>query len=166
MPSRQNTLFKIKRTSKWNGITILVVAILSLILSFLDYHFTGILISLFVAFSGWMEIQGSRQVDENLPLAGKWLTGSQIWLLTVVWTYTIIQWITFNPETVLEMVSPSLIHQLNVLGITGENVLQELLTKVVVSTYMAVLLVTLLYQGGLALFYWRKVRLLTSENPD
>ena len=123
-------------------------------------------VAVLVMVGGIMEIRGHRQLRRRDPDGMRLLVRSQLVVLGVIWVYAVPRLLSFDAAYVQDQVIPNLRDNLAALGMSMDEFLQEvgldqkqivpLVHRVFVALYGTVMFVTLLYQGGLALFYRRR----------
>jgi hypothetical protein len=85
---RRRFAFAIK-LAKWNGVSLLLAAAISLVLSAFD---TGLLLSAaMLGGCGWLELAAGRRLGRHEPRALIWLAGNQLLLLAAVAIYAGLQ---------------------------------------------------------------------------
>jgi len=116
-----------------------------------------------VAVGGVMEIRGNHQLRRRDPDGMRLLVRSQLFVLGVIWVYAVPRLLSFDATYVQDQVIPNLRDNLAAVGMSMDEFLQEvgldekqivpLVHRVFLALYGSVMLATLVYQGGLALFY-------------
>jgi len=154
-----------------NGWSVAVLGGLCLLLSVVWFSLWGVLVGAAATASGYMELSGRRRLKQGLPEAGRWLAGSQLLLLVAIFLYAGYQLLWFDPHSFMKDLPPD--YQEAMGSLMGGQELDQLIGRVVTAFYAALMLATLLYQGGLCLYYslaTRKILLeeaLTAETlPD
>ena len=119
----------------------------------------GFVVGLAVALSGIMELKGSRLLRGLDKRAFSWLAGSQAYLIIVLWSYGVINLATFDSADPWARFSPGFKDL--ILGINPDVYMVEALLKVsYLATYITLILVVLIYQGGLCLYYFSREKYL------
>lgn len=85
-----------------------------------------------------------------------WLAGAQLGLLTVVTVYCLWQ-LTSPPLSPLQMLSPTMLDFVRNLPGYDEDLIVSIIPLATRVTYLIVLVTTLLYQGFMAIYYWKKI---------
>jgi hypothetical protein len=156
-------LRRILRTSRLNGWSVALCAGLCSLVSLPFGGLLGLGVGVFVTIGGVMEIRGNRRLRRRDPDGMRLLVRSQILVLGAIWIYAVPQLLSFDPGYLQDQVIPNL---REVLAASGSN-LDSLLAQAglnakdvvpyvhlfFVVLYGTVMLVTLFYQGGLALYY-------------
>ena len=139
------------RMAKMDGYGLLIMGIPSVILAGLSASPSGIGIGCVVTFCGACELDGLRRYLAGLPGARLRLMGSQLALIALAWGYA--AWSLIHPEPLSPEIS-DLIRE------SGEDAsaMQGLVAQLRWTVAAAICAVTLLYQGGLTVYYGIKVR--------
>lgn len=146
---------KIRRAiqiSKINGWSIAGFAGLCAFVVLLFGDVFGFVVGMAIAFGGWMELRGHQLLKLGSAKAIGWLVFSQFYLITVLWIYCVNHIIRFDPSDPWSRFSPEI--KKLILTINPDTYLIEELLKIsYYATYVSVILVVLIYQGGLSLYY-------------
>ena len=139
------------RMAKMDGYGLLVMGIPSIILGVVMASPSGVVVGLGVTFCGACELDGLRRYLAGLPGARLRLMGSQLALIALAWGYA--AWSLIHPEPLSPEIS-DLIRE------SGEDAsaMQGLVAQLRWTVAAAICAVTLLYQGGLTVYYGIKVR--------
>jgi len=169
----EKALKRVLGLAAFDGWSLVVVAGLSLLLTLLLVNPLGIVISLLVLAAGVMELRGRRALKKADAATGmKLLVRSQLFVLTVILLYCARSIGSFDAEYVRDQLIPRLneIYQ-SVLGISLTELLQQngltiadllrMVHTAFLLLYGTVALVSILYQGGMILYYRRKTALVT-----
>jgi hypothetical protein len=165
MPTREppltpeETLRRIARTARIDGLSILAVSGVFTLWSLADRDWTEAGIGLLICAAGALELRG-----RSLLLAGQqqgidWLVGSQVWLLLVAQGYFLWRLQTYDPELVrhyaLPLLRSALVRPvLSAAGLTENDLLRDV-RSIYTTSYMVAAVFLFLLQGGLALRYRR-----------
>jgi len=147
--------------SAMNGWSIFLTGILGLVAAILSKSFSGILVTIGVTASGWMEVTGRAKLKAENSDAGAWLTWSQLVLMSVILAYAGYQLQVFNPEAVMSYLSPEMQHMLQDLTGLHASELQFVVKDAFYALYRGLIIGTLLYQGGMWLYYRMSVNRLS-----
>jgi hypothetical protein len=139
------------KMAKFDGYGLLVMGVPSMILAFFSSSVSGFVIGALVAACGWCELDGYRRFIGRLPGARPRLVGSQLALIAGAWTYA--GWTLLHPEPL----SPEITDLIKESGDEANEVL-GMAANLRVIVAAAICGITLLYQGGLAYYYWSKTR--------
>jgi hypothetical protein len=139
------------KMAKFDGYGLLVMGVPSMILALFSTSVSGFIIGTLVAACGACELDGYRRFIGRLPGARPRLVGSQLALVAGAWMYA--AWSLVHPEPL----SPEITDLIRESGDQGSEVL-GMAANLRVIVAAAICGVTLLYQGGLAYYYWSKTR--------
>jgi hypothetical protein len=169
----EKILHRVLAIARVDGWSIVIVAAVGGIFSLLQGGWLGATTALLVVLAGAGELNGRRLLLRNDVRGTTWLIGAQLFLLIVIWVYAWYRWRYFDP-TALWAELPALAQaeidrQLFAAGL--EPALDRPLLLQVMNVLVCAVLafVTLLYQGGLGLYYTSRRRsiaaaLLTGEH--
>jgi hypothetical protein len=158
-PSRppEEVLRRVLKFSRLNGWSVVVFAGLSTLGALALGDPMGIAVSLLVTLGGALEVHGYRLLKRGQVDGLRWLIRSQLMVLGVIWAYAGTRLVSFDEGTVREAFTSEMRSALSDLGLTFDDIL-PLVRRTFHLLYGGVLAVTLLYQGGLALYYRRRGR--------
>jgi hypothetical protein len=148
----EEILRRVIRLSCLNGWSVVIFAGVCAIGSLVFRDFFGALIGLLVTLGGAMEVRGHLMLKRNNIGGMRWLVASQLAVLAVIWAYAISRLLSYDDRMVREVITPKMLMSLNELGLTLADIL-PLVRRIVDLLYGSVLATTLIYQGGMALFY-------------
>ena len=163
--SSDNKYTALLKTSKINGWSITIFALLILLINLLSGSILGIIISGLVIVSGAAELMGRKKLMSGDPLSTVIMPVSQFGLMVLIWVYCIIQLTTFDPVTAMAFLDSASMEQIKAMGRTEEQI-HELVASIIRATYIAVFIVTGLYQGGLGVYYYRGTRYILAEKQE
>jgi len=149
----KETLHRVMRTARLNGWSIALFAGFCALISLAFGDLVGAGIGLVVTAGGVVEIRGLRRLrrydaDGGMTL----LIRAQLIVLGIIWVYSLGQLAGFDPQLALGNMTPDMKAMLDQIGV-GETELLRLVRLSFYTLYASVLFATLLYQGGLALYY-------------
>jgi hypothetical protein len=139
------------KMAKFDGYGLVVMGVPSVIIALFSSSVSGFVIGAIVAACGCCELDGHRRFVGRLPGARLRLMGSQLLLIALAWSYA--GWTLAHPEPL----SPEITELIRESGDQSSELL-GLANSLRVMIAAAICGITLLYQGGLALYYWRKTR--------
>lgn len=155
------TLQRVLAIARADGWSIAIVAGLSSLVSLVQGAWFSAAAGILATLAGLAELHGRSRLLQREPRGLSWLVGAQLGLLVVVWIYAWARWRFFDPEalwTELPTLARTLIsHRMTTAGLDPE--LDRALFLGVMNALVCLILagVTLLYQGGLALYYaWQR----------
>jgi len=153
-------LKRVLGVSRLNGWSVVVVAALGALLALALGDLVSVAIGAMVAFAGGMEVRGHKQLRRRNADGMKLLVRSQLFLLSVILVYCASRLGSFDGDTVMGNITPDMEAILKESGILRSDIL-PLVRLAFFTLYISFAAVTLIYQGGLALFYRNKTRLVT-----
>lgn len=124
------------------------------------HDFTMAMFCLAAAGAGAAERHGAALLRGANPEGVRWLVGSQLYLLLVIDAYAVLRVLQYDPALIQHTMQamldlPMMRTQMDESGMTEADLLGFVrLTYFLVYAVLAV--VTLIYQGGLALYYHRR----------
>ncbi len=168
---QEKALRRVLLISRLDGWSIVVIAVLSLLLTLVLGELLGLGISLLVLVAGIMELRGRRALKRRDPDGMKLLVRAQMFLLTVILVYCARCLGSFDAGYLQEQLIPEMRQNLLLFGINFDEVLKEadltvaeivpLVHMMFLVLYGTLAFVSLLFQGGLALYYRSKTGLVT-----
>ena len=87
MDPKEKIIHGVATVSKWNGGSIALFAGLCTLFSLAFQDWLYVLVGIAITASGVMELKGRKKLLNGQPDAGKWLKGSQLWLLGLIIAY-------------------------------------------------------------------------------
>ncbi|MSU47043.1 MAG: hypothetical protein EXS42_07970 [Lacunisphaera sp.] len=165
---QEKALKRVLTISGLDGWSVTVIAVLSLLLTLVFGELLGLGISLLVLAAGVMELRGRSALKRRDPDGMKLLVRAQLFLLGVILAYCASRPGSFDALYLKEQLIPEMRQNLLLFGINFDDVLREvdltadeivpLVRMMFLVIYGTVALVSLIYQGGLALYYRSKAR--------
>jgi len=156
-------LRRVLSVSRLNGWSVALFAGACALGSLLFGDLVSFAVGALVTVGGVMEIRGHRRLRRRDPDGMTLLVRSQLVVLGVIWAYALPRLLSFDAAYLQDQVIPNLRDNLAAVGMSLDEVLQEagltqkqivpLVHLFFVVLYGSVMLVTLLYQGGMALYY-------------
>ncbi len=168
----QKALQRVKTVAWLDGWSLIVIAGLGFLVALLMVEPLGGAIGLMILTAGVMELRGRRALQRRNPEGMKLLTRSQLFVLTVILVYCARCIGSFDAGYLKDQAIPELRQLLTAwFGMSLDEFLQQagltvnelvpLAKKAVWLLYGTVAGVSLLYQGGLTLYYRSKIGLVT-----
>ena len=149
----EETLLRVLRVARLDGTSVLVIAGVFALISALAGDGLGAIVGLLVAGAGAIELHGATLIEHGESRGMDWLVGSQLFLLATVVGYCALQLLRPRlPEFPAEL--DALLQQnADQLGMTKQDFVLLAFNRFI---YGAVALLTVVYQGGMALYYWNR----------
>ena len=154
------SLQRVLTISRLNGWSVVVISALGSLLALAIGDLLSALIGLLVLAAGLMEVRGHRQLQQRNPAGLILLVRSQLFLLAVMLVYCAGRLGSFDADTALASLTPDLEVMLAEAGLDKSSLL-PLVRSAFFALYSAVAAITLMSQGGLALFYRSKIKPVT-----
>ena len=154
------SLQRLLTVSRLNGWSVIVISSLGSLLALAIGDLLSTLIGLLVLAAGLLEVRGHRQLQQRDPAGLTLLVRSQLFLLAVMLVYCAGRLGSFDADTALASLTPDMEIILAEAGLDKSSLL-PLVRTAFFALYSAVAAITLIYQGGLALFYRSKIKLVT-----
>ena len=145
----EEQLLRILRIAKTNGLSVVIIAAIGTVLSLGDW--LGMAVGAAIIIGGRMELSGRKQLLANDVTGVRSLVRSQWVVLAAIEAYCVIK-LLFDTH---HGVSPELRSAMTDLGIDMAE-LEPSLRLAFYGTNIAVALLTLVYQGGMARYYGRR----------
>jgi len=149
----EEQLQRILRIAKTNGLSVVIIAALGTLISIGDW--LGMAVGVAIIVGGRMELAGRKQLMANDAAGVRLLVRSQLVVLAAIELYCLIKLIFDTSHGV----SPELRSAMTDLGI-DMAALEPSLRLAFYGTYIAVALLTVVYQGGMARYYGRRAGLV------
>lgn len=156
----QDTLKRVRRIAAVNGWSVAVFSGLGTLISFIMGAAGVAAVGIMVTFGGVMELRGRRMLGEGKAEGMRWLIRGQLFVLGMIWIYAVSRMASFDPELAMGNVTPDMEKLLAESGVLMSDIL-PLVKIAFYSIYSAVLLGSLVYQGGLALYYRSRTAVVT-----
>jgi hypothetical protein len=154
------SLQRVLTVSRLNGWSVVVISALGSLLALAMGDLLSALIGLLVLAAGLMEVRGHRQLQQRNPAGLILLVRSQLFLLAVMLVYCAGRLGSFDADTALASLTPDMEVMLAEAGLDKSSLL-PLVRTAFFALYSVVAAITLIYQGGLALFYRSKIKFVT-----
>jgi hypothetical protein len=148
----EKTLKRVLAVSRFNGWSVMIIASLGILLTLLLGDLLGTGIGGLAVVSGWMEVRGHKKLKLRDPAGMKWLVRSQLLLLSVILVYCASRLGSFDADTAMANLTPDMEVVLKEAGLERGDIL-PMVRMAFFATYLTVTVVTLFYQGGMALYY-------------
>ena len=155
---------KATRTALGSAITTLVIGVSAVPLALIWPSFSGALITVGLCVIGVVEFMGYRKLRQADPSAARWLGTNQLAFLGLIAFYCLLQMLTFSFEDVkAAALSPEFRAQLNAAPDMARGIdrdIEQWAPLVTYGFYSLVLVLSVLFQGGLAYYYFTRRKFL------
>jgi hypothetical protein len=148
----QETLERVLRLARFDGLSVVVFAALYALTTAMAGNATPAVIGLLAAGAGALELHGVSLLRHGEPRGITWLIGSQPFLWCVVAAYCAFRWTHFEMPPVPDTMRPMIALSAEQWGMSVEQYFR-FVNQI---TCIALLLVSLAYQGGLMIYYFRR----------
>ena len=155
---------KVTKVSFWNGWSIVIIAGVATLVSLVFWDKIGLLVGLLVTSGGGMELYGRHLVSGGERGGMPWMMNAQLLLIGVICFYCVIRLMNFDSSEVLRLLPPDMKSSLMQLGVSMDSMvlMMKKMTRIV---YGGVIVLTLIYQGGMYFFYRRKMLAIDWNTP-
>jgi hypothetical protein len=150
---------KIMRISKINAWSVTLISGSFTLLSLLGWSVAGIVVGAAVTAAGLIELHGQKALQTDPARARTWMVGSQVWLLICVLSYCgwrLMMLDPADPFAVFGSEAGQLLQMVEIMGISAAE-LEHLFVQAYRLTYGLIAGLTVLFQGGLALYYRSRI---------
>ena len=149
---------KIMRVSTINAWSVLFIAGTFAVLSMLALSFPGVAVGVAVAIAGPLELHGQKRLEDNPMQARTWMMGSQLWLMTCVLIYCSWRVLSLDPDNPFVVFGDAaqVFELVQIFGIPRAY-LASLFVQAFYITYGLIAGLTLIFQGGLTLYYRARI---------
>jgi len=153
MDEKEKIIRKVASVSKWNGGSIAIFAGLCTLITLVFQDWGYVLLGLAITSAGVMELKGRKKLLQGQADAGKWLKGSQLWLIALIFGYACFRIFAFDSSDPLKDLPTESVDQLKTVFGMNNDEFGEYVTFLNYVVYGMVMLITFLYQGGMWLYY-------------
>lgn len=171
-PLPATVLRRVLAVARADGWSVVVVAALGGLYAALHGSWAEVAGAGLVAAAGAAELHGRCRLTRGQADGTHWLIGAQAALLAVIWTYAWWRWRYFDPAELWAqlpaLAQAELDRQLTAAGLIPELDRPPLLAWMNTLTCLLLVVLTLLYQGGMAAYYLSRRRTITAalgESP-
>lgn len=154
-PLPHETLDRVCRLARFEGRSLLILAGAFSLLAAYQRDGVGAFAGCLAAAVGVAELNGVNRLRQ-ISLSGlSWIVGSQIALLLTIVTYAILRATRFDPVATAQLVNAETRAEFAALGLREEQII-PMLEKSYIGLYVTIGLISVVYQGGMALYYHRR----------
>lgn len=140
--------------------SVIAISALGSLLALVLGDFSGVFVGLLVIIAGVMELRGRARLVRRDAKGMRLLVRAQLFLLAVILVYCVSRLGSFDAETAMANLTPDMQAALTEAGITRADVL-PLVRIAFYTAYGTVAVVSIFFQGGLALYYRSRTPLVT-----
>ena len=162
-PPPGDALRRVLRLARMNGWSVALFAGLCSLVSLAFGDLVGFAVGVLVSFGGALEVRGYRKLKRRDPDGMTLLVRSQLVVLGAIWAYALPRLLSFDAGYLQCEVLPNARQMLAAAGMDLDALLAQagidagqvvpLVHLFFVVLYGTVMLTTLIYQGGMALYY-------------
>ena len=150
----EEQLRRVLSTAKLNGLGVAIIAGVGALGSLAFGDLMGVAVGVLVTVGGLMELSGRKQVVRGDAGGLRRLVRSQLLVLGVVVVYAVSRFASFDAESALGNLTPEMRMEMSQAGVDLAAIL-PMVRLMFYALYGSLAVVTLFYQGGLALYYRR-----------
>lgn len=143
------------RTAKLNGLSIVIIAGICALGSLAFGDWVGAGYGVLVVAGGWLELSGRKQLLRGNADGMRRLVRSQMVVLSVILIYAVSRIGSFDLDTALGGMTAEMRTELTQSGV-DLNSLQPMVRLMFYALYIGVIVGSVIYQGGMALYYQRR----------
>jgi len=166
-PLPSEILSRVLNVATFDGRILMIVAGTLAVLHAMANDGTGALVGILVAGAGALELHGAGLLRAGYAQGMSWLVRSQLLLLATMLLYAAVQLMNFDASAVARV--PFTTEQLEALKQINVST-ERFVYFVHITVYTTVGIVTLIYQGAMATYYYRRRKSVTlaleEENPS
>ncbi len=154
------------RVARTSAISILAVGVLSLPCLMIVPGWLNMGVVFGICVIGIIEYSGAVKMRQGLPEAAGMLGTNQLALLGLIVIYCLLQMISFSSDAALSAVLQGRSSELSDLGVAIEQTFRSLAPLVVYTLYSLVIVLSAIFQGGLAVYYFSRRRYLEAAQRE
>ena len=158
-PDEPSLLYqKIMRISTINAWSVTFIAGAFAVLSLAAWSVPGVIVGGAVTVAGPLELQGNKSLQTDPSRARMWMMGSQLWLMLCVLSYCAWRLLSLDPENPFVVFGDAaqVFELVAILGIP-KGYLAPLFIQAFYITYGLIAGLTILFQGGLTIYYGSRI---------
>lgn len=157
----EQILRRVLLVSALDGWSLVAIAGLGTVLTLIFGDWLGTGIGLLVLAAGCGELRGRRRLQRRDPAGMQLLVRAQLFLLSVILVYCVSRLSSFDSDTALANLTPEMEAALHEAGLARADIL-PLVQIAFYATYGTVAVVSLVFQGALALYYRSRTARVTA----
>lgn len=148
-------LNRLLRLARLDGTVVLALAGAFALASAVGGNRLEVLIGVLIAGAGALELHGAGLLRAGEVRGISWLVASQLYLLTAVLGYVALRLVSFDPALINLIMNDTLRQRYLDAGLTHAQI-DQVVEWSYYLTYAILGVVTVLYQGGMAIYYFRR----------
>jgi hypothetical protein len=150
-------LARVTRVARFDGTSVLAVSGSVALLSAACRDVTGATVGLMVAAAGAIELHGVGLLRANNIAGMRWLVSAQVWLMSVILAYVAYRIARPDIEGFIQFISTAPVGDAfeQAAAQVGKT-LREYVLDAFRAFYLAVAVLTVVYQGGMAVYYLKR----------
>jgi hypothetical protein len=164
-PMPEEVLRRVLVLARVNGLSVIVLAALGAVVSLLLGDLVGAVVGLLVGYGGWLEVSGGRRVAAGDIGGMRRLIQAQWFVLGPILVYCASRLASFDGEVAMSALSSEMRAELMSAGVDLSAVL-PVVRLIFYFTYGTLVVATVLYQGGLARYYRRRISVVEQALVD
>jgi hypothetical protein len=149
---------KVAATARFSAVTTLVIGVAGIPFLFFSPSSIALLMVIGICTIGVIEFVGYRRIRRGMPSAATWLGRNQLAFMALIVGYCIFQMATVARKPLAAFNSPELQSSLSQLDQGLSQQIEHWTPIVGYGFYGLVLVLSVLFQGGLALYYFSRRR--------
>jgi hypothetical protein len=155
-------LRRVLRVARIDGLSVLIIAGFFALISASSKDVSGALVGLLVAAAGAIELHGVSLLRSHRPSGMRWLVSSQLYLVATILIYVAFRLARPDVAWVLQFISVSPAADAFEQAAVEQGVtLKQLILDSFREMYVAVAVLTVVYQGGMTLYYLKRRQAVT-----
>jgi len=158
---QEKALKRVLFISLLDGWSVIAFAAIGTLITLIFGDLSGVAVGVLIAVAGTMELRGRKKLQRRNPEGMTLLVRSQMFLLAVILVYCASRLGSFDEGSVMGNLTPDMEAMLKEGGLEKADIL-PLVRTAFFATYGGVAIATILFQGGMALYYRRKTSLIAA----
>lgn len=154
-PLPYEILDRVCRLARFEGRSLLILAGFFSLIAAYQSDGIGAFVGCLAAAVGVIELNGVNRLRQASLSGLSWIVWSQIALLLTILAYCVLRLTSFDPEAAALLINAEVRAEFAELGLREDQIL-PMLKKSYVGLYVTVGLVSVVYQGGMAVYYHRR----------
>ena len=156
-PLPTEILSKVIRVAGLDGRMVLWISGAFALISAAGHFSLGAITGLAAAGTGAMEVQGASMLSRTDARGLDWAIRAQLLMLLTILSYCVARLVTFDPVFIRSQITPEIQNYLTQQGLSIDQGI-DLLRQFWIFGYIIVAVVSVIYQGGMAIYYARRRR--------